>query len=226
MTGRSQPAHSRDRVLPRPAAALLAALLALPAAALACSPPRPFDLSLTLTATVDGGGAIAPGARGRLVFTAWEARGRRGPESFSVRQGSVEQQAQPPIRLTAAPGADCTVEDRLDTGNGLLARYQIVLAPRDRHAFWPRACHVDYEVLPAADAWTSMRYTVMPSDPCGMDINLANNHADLVFGTIPPPAAPPQPVPLAAWPLLLLVLAMLAAARAARPAHAPARRRA
>jgi hypothetical protein len=47
---------------------------------------------------------------------------------------------------------------------------------------------------------------------------MSDNHADLLFGTIPPPAAPPQPVPLAAWPLLLLVLAMLAAARAARRA--------
>jgi hypothetical protein len=197
---------------------LLVGLAALPAASVACTPPRPFDLSLTLTATVDGGGALVPGSRGRLVFTAWVlGASRRGPEKFEVHQPLFTplNPPGPPIRLTAAPGADCAVEERPGPDNGLLGRFQTVVAPRDPRALWPRSCHVDFEVLPAAVAGEAVRYMVRPYDPCGADFNLDNNYADIVFGTIPPPATPARPAPMAAWSVLLLVVAMLAAARIA-----------
>lgn len=206
--------RARPGPLLGPLLVALVGLAALPATVLACSPPRPFDVALTLAATVDGGGALVPGSRGRLVFTAWVlGASRRGPERFEVHQPAVQAGGPPgpPIRLRAAPGAACAVEER--PSSGPLGTFQAVVAPRDPRALWPRSCYVDFEVLPAAVAGEAVRYMVRPYDPCGADFNLDNNYADIVFGTIPPPASPARPTPLAAWSLIVLVLALLAAAR-------------
>lgn len=215
---------AKDRLLhPRPARAplaLLAAALALAAAPLAaCTPPYPFNIALTMSVSVPGGGATVPGSRGRIVFTAWQVPGSNRPGAFEIRQEALDPEAPgwPPIRLTPAPGADCTVvEAQYPIGGGQVRRYQVVEAPRIRDAIWPRACHVDFEVLPGAVAGQALRYTLEPVDFCAWDSDRSDNHADFVFGTPTPPAAPAQPVPLAAWPLALLVLAILALVRFAR----------
>lgn len=212
------PSALSERKARRAAAAVAAVLAFVAGAVLACTPPRPFDVELAVSATVDGAGALLPGSRGRLVFTAWHPNSRRrGPERFEVHQPAFtpDDPAGAPIRLRAVPNADCVVEDRPATGAGAPGIYQAVVAPRAPLALWPRSCHVDFEVLPAAIAGQSVRYTAKVIDPCGMDINPANNHADIVFGTVPP-TAPARPAPLAAWPLALLVLAILAMARSAR----------
>ena len=92
-----------------------AALVLASGAVLACTPPRPFDVELTVAATVEGAGALLPGSRGRLVFTAWHPNSRRrGPERFEVHQPAVSPQepAGAPIRLRAVPNSECAVEDR------------------------------------------------------------------------------------------------------------------
>lgn len=208
------------------AGCMLAAVLALgTAAASACTPPRPFDIALELAATVDGGGAVVPGSRGQLLFTASNLR-QGFPEGFEVRQApfaAVPGQV-PPIRLSTAAGSDCVVEDRQVELNGQPARLQAAVAPRDRNLPWPRSCRVDYEVMPDAAAAQVVRYTLVLQDFCGIDVNGSNNTADFPFGVVPP-VAPASPVPLAAWPLLLLVLAMLAAGRRVRSGRRQPQRR-
>jgi hypothetical protein len=200
------------------------ALLLSTGVALACTPPRPMDIALQLSATVEGGGPILPGSRGRLLFTAANVTISSGPEGFEVQQEGDGPGAPdgPPIRLVAAPGSDCVVEDRQVDGQGQPRRFQAVVAPRDRDAIWPRTCEVDYEVLPAAVTGQAVRYTLRLQDWCGMDRNLGNNTADLIFGIVPPPAGAARAAPLAAWPLLALILAILAAAGAARRQRASA----
>lgn len=216
-TALAGPTHTHLR---RAALPVLAAVMAIPAApSLACSPPFSFDIALTMSVAVADGAATLPGSRGRIVFTAWRMPPYDAPGAFEVRQAPLDPTAPgwPPIRLAAAAGSDCTVVERQSNTDGQLRRFQVVEAPRDRDANWPRACAVDFEVLPGAVAGQALRYTAVPVDFCATDVRWGDNSADFVFGTIPPPAAPARPAPLAAWPLVLLVLAMLAVVRWLRP---------
>jgi hypothetical protein len=134
--------HARRSVL-----RTLASVLMLAAApSMACSPPFPFDIALTMAVSVDGGGAMVAGSRGRIVFTAWQGPAYNAPGAFEVRQDPLDPTAPgwPPIRLTPAPGADCTVVERQSNSNGQLRRYQVVEAPRRTGAIWPRSCHLDF----------------------------------------------------------------------------------